>query len=158
MRWYLSALLAAAMTVGMPVQGQEGSMWGTECSSSSLTSPLVCRATHRLVTEGNQILFEVTILTRQAADSARLSISGPLGFYLPEGIHVRLDGSDWRTLEVERCVADGCFASIPLAMSELDAVARANEIVLAFSPQEGSEAAVNLPTRGLFDSVQLISE
>lgn len=104
------------------------------------------------------MLFDVTVATRQGQTGSQLTIRAPLGFHLPGGITVSLDKTEWVALEIQRCTADGCIARLDMQPSDLAKLSDAETVELTFQPQSETNATVPVPTNGLFDSIQLITD
>lgn len=138
---------------------QEASAWATQCISTSRASPVDCVAVHQIRTDTNQVVFEVSISTRQGQSGGKLNLRAPLGFYLPAGVQLAQGDQTLQEFRIDRCATDGCYASIDLDADALASIAQATELSLQFKAQADADlTTIPLPVNGLPDALSLIGE
>ena len=152
-------LFSAAFLAGAKSgTAQNTSVWPTQCTASSPVSPYECIAQHQVRTDSNQVLFQISIVTREGQDGARLDLTAPLGFYIPGGVQIFRGDTLLLDLAVSRCTSNGCFAEIQLDDDDIDVLARSSELRLAFLTNSETSADVSVPVAGLADSISLITQ
>lgn len=98
---------------GPPAAASES--WSVRCAAASRETPPDCAIEQRaIVTQTGRLLMQLTIRVPAATREPVLMIQGPLGTYLPAGVTLDVDGSDFQTLEFQTCEANGCYAASPL--------------------------------------------
>lgn len=152
--------LSLALLAGLPTGAvsQATNAWVTQCTSSSLASPYECVAQHQVRTEGNQVVFQISIVTREGRGGARLELIGPLGFYIPGGVQLSNDDAVLFDLPVLRCASNGCYLEAEIDTDDMEALVLSSELTLDFLTNPENAASVSVPVAGLADSLSLIAE
>lgn len=140
------------------VYAQNTNVWATQCTSSSLASPYECVAQHQIKTEGNQVVFQISIVTREGRDGARLELIGPLGFYIPGGVQMSNDDAVLFDLSVLRCATNGCYLEVEIDTDDMEALVLSSDLTLDFLTNPENAASVAVPVTGLADSLALITQ
>ena len=101
------------------------------------------------VQETGQVLFNLTLRAALASDKAPyLDVVAPLGFFLPAGLDLSIDGKALINLPVQRCDAKGCYAGSVLNEEQLEMLQDNDIMNISFSPQREQVAEVAVPLTG----------
>jgi len=119
--WSVVVPAGQAQTTSPESRSGEGkSTWSVRCIADSREAPPDCTIEQRaIVTQTGRLLMQVTI--RVPADTRKpvLMVQGPLGTFLPAGLLLDVDGSDFQKLDFQTCEASGCYAASPLTPEQL---------------------------------------
>lgn len=155
-----AALVAAAFVSPSTAhaQDQQQGGWGTSCVSYERNSPAQCSMNHVVtVQETGQVLFNVTLRVAITDDQPPfLDIIGPLGFFLPNGITLSVDGVELFNLPIQRCDANGCFAGVVVSDAHLASLEAGNALTIRFSPKPDQDAEVDISLAGFTAAYDMI--
>lgn len=140
----------------IPAYGQEVRAWSTQCVSTSLVSTRSCFARQQIRTEGNQVLFELSLVTQEGREGVRFDLRGPLGFYIPAGVKISEQDAVIHQFEIEYCNQEGCFSSASFSEDQVQTLKSASDLKLEFETQNEIVATVTISAAGLADSLALI--
>ena len=145
---------AAFVTSGLQAQDQQKSKWSTNCVSYDRNSPAQCSMNHVVtVQETGQVLFNVTLrVAKTKGQMPFLDIIAPLGFFLPRGLSLSVDGNELFNLPIQRCDNKGCFAGVVLSSEQLGLLEDGDSLAVTFSPNMDQSAEVKVPLTGFTDS------
>lgn len=135
LRSKFTALLSAGICVlagGIPLSGQAQTAssetpaaspketWSVRCAAASREAAPDCSIEQRaIVTQTGRLLMQITIRVPASTLKPVLMVQGPLGTYLPGGITMDVDGTEFQKLDFQTCEANGCYAASPLSPEKL---------------------------------------
>lgn len=159
-KFKVAALVAAASVSPSiaPAQDQQQGVWATSCVSYQRNSPAQCNMNHVVtVQETGQVLFNVTLRVAITDDQPPfLDIIGPLGFYLPNGVTLSVDGVELFNLPIQRCDTNGCFAGVVVSDEDMAQLEAGNALTMRFSPKPDQDAEVDISLAGFTTAYNLI--
>lgn len=133
-----------------PGHAQDGaSSWSSQCISRSRSAEAVCTLSHRVtLQETGQLLFVFEIRTRPEAAQPDMIVTAPIGFYLPDGISLAVDGKAALDLIIERCDQNSCYARQDLTQEALAAMQSGQKLQVTFSPARNNSQTLEIPLTG----------
>ncbi|AJE48391.1 invasion associated locus B family protein [Celeribacter indicus] len=125
------------------------SAWNSQCISPSRKVEGICTASHRVsIQETGQTLFMIELRTRPDTEVTDFILTGPTGFYLPDGIGLAVDGTGISTPEVTRCDPNSCYAQVDLTAEDVAAMKKGKALQLRFSPSRGNSQTIEISLAG----------
>ena len=140
-----------------PAWSQEASSpvaesWTTLCTSGGRAEQADCAMEQRLFVEETGRLFSTMIVRVPAATrAAELSITIPLGFQLPSGMQLQIDGADLATLTIRNCDGNGCYADMALSEANLAQLATGGTLSVGLHTLSDERLGFEFPILG-FDA------
>jgi invasion protein IalB len=126
--------------------------WPSRCVSLARNAAADCMIEQRLVVEGAGEAF-VTVSVRVPAEPRRplLTITSPLGLYLPAGVTLRIDDGEATRLDLQGCDNNGCYASAPIAPALLASLQTGTVLHLILENMARQTINIDVPLDGFGD-------
>lgn len=155
----LSAFLVGA-GLDQEVLAQEPmGAWSSQCISRMRASEAVCTVSHRVtVQETGQVLFFFEVRTRPGSEPDMI-VTAPVGFYLPDGIKLSVDGAPLLELVIERCDQNSCYAQNDLTNDAISSMQGGEKLTVTFSPTRNRSQSLELPLAGFgsaYDGISIL--
>ena len=145
----LTALVVSAVQPALagPAKGTSFGDWIIDCQSDA---PERCFASQTLVQgDKENPVMRVNAGPLGTKGEPFLIVMLPLGFFLPAGVVARIDEGASSPLSVQRCVATGCVASIPLSGELLKSLGGGQRLQIGYMPQpDGRTLVVPVSLKG----------
>jgi invasion protein IalB len=140
-------MLFVLIIVGSTLTAQQSPEWQMNCfGNAPKQDSLVCDIRQRVLQEGtDEILFDISF--RRFPDaSTRLTILSPLGYFLPNGLGLAVDGKEIALLPVDTCRNSGCISVSAVDDEFVRTVRKGSELSVVFwiSKQERKEVVIPL--------------
>lgn len=153
----LGFLLAA----NMPASSQDASApptppspWTKICNTNKQTNAEICVVTQELRAETGQPIAVVTLQIGQEAGKYGLGIVVPIGFVLPPGIALTVDGAKQGTAQYTICIpptnnqASVCLAQAPVNEDFVNALKKGNKLALVVVSPQNRQIPIELSLAG----------
>ena len=152
--WSRLAVLLASLAVLLPVpawaqgvvKAQYGD-WQMSCDTPPGASFEQCAIIQNVTAEDQPNVGLSVIVLKTADQKARLlRVLAPLGVLLPNGLGLKIDGTDMGRVAFVRCIPSGCIAEVVLddqLLAQLDKGKNAMFVVFK-TPEEGIGIPVSL--------------
>ena len=121
-------LMSAVIALGAanPVLAQEvansqaGPNWLVNCTNQDSPDQLACAMSQSAIVVATGARVLTAIFEPAGADDYMMSLILPFGLDLTAGVALAADGQDWKTVPVNTCDAEACYARVTLQANELD--------------------------------------
>jgi invasion protein IalB len=124
------------------VAGQPPS-WSVGCSANERTAALNCAVEQRaFVANTGQLVGSVSVRVPGDKTGPVMTITTPLGLFLPAGVSVAIDDAAAQTLQVQTCDAHGCYAELAVSDDLLSRMFNGKKLNVGF--QDMSRQPINL--------------
>lgn len=105
-------------------------------------------------TKSKQTIMQVSYSYEPSKDQYAAQIRLPLGFLLPAGVLIRLDGKkDITNYQVTRCEAEGCFIEKLSKSAELGPFRNAEQGMVVVMGKDGKPVALPFSLKGFGDAL-----
>lgn len=156
-----SASIAAVLLIPtVPHAGaaqEQVAPWQSRCVSESRAAPATCTLSHGVfLSETGQLLFGITLASIPEQPDFRLSVTGPLGLQLADGLELLLDGRPWISLPISTCDSGGCHAALSLPDSKIEEISASEMLTIHYVPEPGRERDVPVPLLGFSEGLAAI--
>ncbi len=156
MRFMVFATLALGLGLSGPASagpaaGTTYDDWKVECEKASQSAPEKCFLSQiQMVKENNARLLKASIGYIGPQNEPILVVAAPLGIDLRAGVAIRIDDGLKSPLTVQRCVQEGCVASIAFDSETLPVFTEAKKILIGMLPYGAPQSlVVAISTKGL---------
>ncbi len=105
-------------------------------------------------TKTKQTIMQVSYSYDPTTDQYAAQIRLPLGFLIPSGVLIRVDGKkDITNYPVTRCEAEGCFIEKLAKSAELDPLRKAEKGIVVVMGKDGKPVALPISFKGFDEAV-----
>jgi len=124
---------------GPNVEIDEYHDWVLRCDNSDSGGTSSCLLFERLLKKDtNQLVLQASVaLPKGAKKSPILIFTLPLGIYLPDGASLQVDGSKGVSLQINRCLKQGCIAVLSIQDALLGQLKNGKTATVSVSQSEG---------------------
>lgn len=132
----------------------EGSPWVKVCNTNPQTNDEVCVVTQELRADSGQPIAVVTLQMGQEPGKYGLGIVVPIGFVLPPGISLTVDGNKLGTAQYTICIpptnnqASVCLAQAPVGEDFVNALKGGAELSLVVVNPQNRQIPIELSLAG----------
>ena len=150
------AALAVLATSGAMAQSSDQGQrppqpeWQKICNQNTETQEVICVTTRQLLATTGQVLSSVMI--QEKKDSKKLLVAVPPGMLLRQGLNVKIDGANEKTVTYSICVPNLCFGDVDITPEYVTALKAGNELVVTATNQRGRQLNFNLSLSGFTKS------
>ena len=117
--------------------------WSVGCAATERTAALNCALEQRVfVANTGQLIGSVSVRLPGDTKEPVMTITTPLGLFLPAGISIAIDEDTAQMLEVQTCDAHGCYAESPVSDTLLTKMFKGKKLNVGF--QDLSKRPINL--------------
>jgi invasion protein IalB len=129
-----------------PADGASASQppsWSVGCAATERSAALNCAVEQRVfVANSGQLVGSVSVRLPGDAGGPIMTITTPLGLFVPAGVSIAIDEDAAQTLEVQTCDAHGCYAESPVSDNLLSRMLKGKKLNVGF--QDLSKQPINL--------------
>jgi invasion protein IalB len=124
--------------------------WQKLCNENQNTKEVVCVTTRQLLATTGQVLSSVMV--QEKKDSKKLMVAVPPGMLLRQGLNVKIDGTNEKTVTYSICVPNLCFGDVDITPEYIAALKRGSELVVTATNQRGRQLNFNVSLAGFTKS------
>jgi invasion protein IalB len=151
-------LFAAAVTVPVAASGQEepatgDSQWFKVCTPDESGGSPTCNVSYVLIAQNGSLIASFSIQTL-AEDKIAVGAFVPLGFVIPAGVQLAVDGEAKAAAQFTICVPPsndgpaGCAARAELGTEFVDALRKGNKLAIVLANTAGQAIPIEMTLIG----------
>ena len=126
-----------------PASASQPPSWAVGCTAAERSAALTCAVEQRVfVANTGQFVGSVSVRVPGDTKGPVMTITTPLGLFLPAGVSIAVDEDAAQTLQVQTCDARGCYAESPLSDNLLSRMFKGKKLNVGF--QDLSKQPINL--------------
>lgn len=157
----LAAILAAAFCGSAAAQQAQPATpvppWESSCTQASRNDPPDCRMTQSVVMrESGRMLMRVSVRMPAEGGNPAMMLQLPHGLYLPDGVALQIDDTDWQSVGVQTCDAEGCYAGLPIQEADIAKLTAGKMMKVSFKSLARETIAVPVDLSGFGETFQKI--
>lgn len=145
----LAAFLAFSVGA-VPAWSQDvpsaGESWTARCISAGRAEQADCSMEQRLfIEESGQLFSSLVVRVDGESRTANLAVTIPLGFHLPSGMRLQIDGTDLAALPIRNCDGNGCYAAMALSEGDLTRLSTAQGLAVGLQTLADERLGFDFP-------------
>lgn len=110
-------------------------------------------------TKTKQSIMQISYSYEPSKEQYAAQIRLPLGFLIPAGVLIRLDGKkDITNYQVTRCEAEGCFIERLTKSAELEPLRNAEQGIVVVMGKDGKPVALPFSLKGFGDALKSMAD
>lgn len=133
-----------------------GGKWASRCITSGRQAGLDCTMSLRMVNQAGQTLGAASLRVGAAGDKPVISVTTPLGLFIPGGVSIDVDGAGGEALQLQTCDRGGCYAGATVTDQLITAMQSGKTLNIVFSDMGKQQVKLPLTLSGFADAYQAI--